>query len=113
MTIAEVHGKISEAGTNISERMEDLLTSDVFGCLRYLPPGTALLPFLRTSLSARGRVFEIEAEVVRLHASFWPWLRLPHHATCQPDVVLGLETRGSLVHLVAVEAKYFAGLSSE
>ncbi|GAI18804.1 unnamed protein product, partial [marine sediment metagenome] len=31
MTIAEIHGKISETGTNLSERMEDLLTADIMG----------------------------------------------------------------------------------
>ncbi|GAI56473.1 unnamed protein product, partial [marine sediment metagenome] len=31
MTVAEIRGKISETGSNLSERMEDLLTSDVFG----------------------------------------------------------------------------------
>ena len=30
MTVAEIHGKISETGVNLSERMEDLLTSDIF-----------------------------------------------------------------------------------
>ena len=44
MTVAEMHGKISDS--NISERMEDLLTLDVFGCLRYLstPDRSAALP---------------------------------------------------------------------
>ena len=37
MTIAEIHGKLSSSGSNISDRLEDLLTADVFGCLRYLP----------------------------------------------------------------------------
>lgn len=35
MTIAEIRGKISEIGVNLSERMEYLLTSDTFGCMRY------------------------------------------------------------------------------
>ena len=43
MTIAEIHGKISETGTNLSERMEDLLTSDIFGGMRYLPAQKALI----------------------------------------------------------------------
>ena len=51
MTIAEIRGKISETGSNLSERMEDLLTSDTFGCMRYLPPETVLIPFLNKAIS--------------------------------------------------------------
>lgn len=35
---AELRGKISQSGSNAFDRMEDLLTSDVFGRLRYVPP---------------------------------------------------------------------------
>ncbi|HDR7499589.1 hypothetical protein CN539_22140 [Bacillus toyonensis] len=35
--IAEIHGKISLDGSNLSERLEDKLTGDIFGSLRYLP----------------------------------------------------------------------------
>ena len=113
MTIAEIHGKISDAGTNLSERMEDLLTSDVFGCLRYLPPEIALLPFLQTARSIHGRDLQFGAEILRVHTSFWPWLKFSDRIPCEPDLVLGLEVESGLVHLVMVEAKYYSGLSSE
>ena len=36
MTIAELHGKLSpERPQGVNERMEDLLTSDVFGTMKY------------------------------------------------------------------------------
>ncbi|WP_179863669.1 hypothetical protein [Bacillus toyonensis] len=35
--IAEIHGKISSDSSNLSERLEDKLTGDIFGSLRYLP----------------------------------------------------------------------------
>ena len=35
MTIAELHGKISGTGKNVHDRLEDLLTSDVFGSILY------------------------------------------------------------------------------
>jgi len=113
MTIAEIHGKISEAGTNLSERMEDLLTSNVFGCMRYLPPEKALLPFLHIARSFYGNAFTITDRIVKVHYSFWPWLKSPGCIPCEPDVVLGLETEDHHVHLVLVEAKYYSGLSSE
>ncbi|MEK4246582.1 hypothetical protein MKZ20_14770 [Psychrobacillus sp. FSL K6-2684] len=35
--IAEIRGKISRSGSNLTERLEDNLTGNVFGALRYLP----------------------------------------------------------------------------
>ncbi len=113
MSIAEIRGKISETGANLSERMEDLLTSDIFGCMRYLPVQKALVPFLQIARSLHGNILTIPGEVIRVHYSFWPWLKLVGRIPCEPDVVLGLETKGSQVHLVLIEAKYYSGLSSE
>jgi len=113
MTIAEIHGKISDTGTNLSERMEDLLTSDIFGCMRYLPPDKVLLPFLHTAHSLHGNDFTIPDGIIKIHYSFWPRLELPGCTSCEPDLVLGLETDGRAVHVVSVEAKYYSGLSSE
>lgn len=113
MTIAEIHGKISGAGINLSERMEDLLTSDVFGCMRYLPADKALLPFFRKAHSLQGKDFFIPDEIIRVHYAFWPWLKTRGRKSCEPDVVIGLETESRRVHLVLVEAKYYSGLSSE
>ena len=113
MTLAEIHGKISETGTNLSERMEELLTSDIFGCVRYLLPQNVLLPFLRTARSFHGNTLTIPDTIIKVHYSFWPPLKLLGRIPCEPDVVLGLETEGSQIHLVLVEAKYYSGLSSE
>ena len=113
MSIAEIRGKISDTGSNLSERMEDLLTSDVFGCLRYLPPEVALLPYLNTARSVEGNAFQLDGRLLRLHSAFWPHLTLPDTNPCEPDVVIGLETENYLLHLVMIEAKYYSGLSSE
>ena len=113
MTIAEIRGKISDAGTNLSERMEDLLTSDVFGCMRYVPPQLALLPFLRTGRSIEGDTLAVPDRPIRVHYAFWPWISQAGRNACEPDVVIGLETEGNHVHVVLVEAKYFSGISSE
>ena len=113
MTIAEIYGKISGAGSNLSERMEDLLTSDIFGCMRYLPVDKALLPFLYTARSFQGKSFNIQDRILKTHYSFWPWLRSHDCIPCQPDVLIGLEIEGYYVHLILVEAKYYSGLSSD
>jgi hypothetical protein len=113
MTVAEIRGKISQAGTNLSERMEDLLTSDVFGCMRYLPAKKVLTPFLCRARSFHGNTLVAPSGVIRVHYSFWPWLKSPGRIPCEPDLLLGLETEDRRVHLVLVEAKYYSGLSSE
>ena len=63
--------------------------------------------------SLHGRFLKIPRDVTRVHYSFWPWLKLAGRIPCEPDVVLGLETEDSQVHLILVEAKYYYGLSSE
>ncbi len=113
MTIAEIRGKISQTGQNLSERMEDLLTSDIFGCMRYLPLQRALVPFLQTARSLHGNIVLIPGGILRTYWSFWPWLESPGRIPCEPDVIVGLETEESHVHLMLVEAKYYSGLSSE
>jgi len=42
MLQAMLHGKL----TRKEESMEDLLTSNAFGLMKYLPPEAALFPFL-------------------------------------------------------------------
>lgn len=113
MTIAELRGKISESGTNLSERMEDLLTADTFGCMRYIPPEMILLPFLSTTRSFHGSEFTVPEDIVAVHYSFWPYIRTREAIPCEPDVIIGLETRGHRIHFMLVETKYYSGLSSE
>jgi hypothetical protein len=113
MTIAEIHGKVSDAGTNLSERMEDLLTSDVFGCMRYLSPDSVLIPFLLTGRSPQGRNLIVPNRVVSVHWSFWPSIHQIESTACEPDVAIGLETDDGRTDVVFVEAKYNSGLSSE
>lgn len=113
MTIAEIHGKISETGTNLSERMEDLLTSNIFGCMRYLPAEKALVPFLNLGKSFHGNTFTCPDNISAIHYAFWPWLVMPDRIPCEPDLVIGLEIEDNSLYLVMVEAKYYSGLSSE
>ncbi len=44
--LAEIHGKISSEGSNLSERLEDQLTANVFGTSRYLPFHKGIKPIL-------------------------------------------------------------------
>lgn len=47
--IAELRGKISSTGTNLSEKLEDELTGNIFGLLRYIPFSGGLKPLLLSS----------------------------------------------------------------
>jgi hypothetical protein len=42
--IAEIENKISPTGSNLSDRLEDKLTGDVFGSLSYLPKKKEITP---------------------------------------------------------------------
>lgn len=113
MTIAEIHGKLSSSGSKMHERLEDLLTSDVFSTFRYLTPDLGLLPFLR--LVARENPESRLGEALRsleeatqgsptVQYEFWPKGTLRNR---EPDVLIIL---GKGVHqvVVNVEAKYEA-----
>lgn len=104
MTIAEIHGKISHIGSNLSDRLEDLLTSDLFGPMRYLPFEIGLKPILESAINAStGEHLLIENHDTSGHfkVSFWPQLTYS-----EPDVVI--ECCGNLIF---VEAKYLSGKS--
>ena len=102
MTIAEIRGKLSSSGSNISDRREDLLTADVFGCLRYLPFDKGF----RKILTKARRCF-IDGDVQRLcikdanrdgKVRFWPRLK-----KSEPDVLI---EHGA--HLIMIEVKYLS-----
>ncbi|MEX6702304.1 hypothetical protein ABS315_22335 [Peribacillus frigoritolerans] len=47
--LAEIHNKISQTGNNLSNRLEDKLTGDFFGAVRYLPFEIGLKHVLATA----------------------------------------------------------------
>jgi hypothetical protein len=64
MVEAELRGKLGAAGTRAHDRAEDLLTSTVFGLLRYLPLKEGLLSLLGRARPVRlgEGGFEVKAE---------------------------------------------------
>jgi len=80
MSIAELHGKISSSGTNLSDRLEDLLTADIFGPLRYLPFQDGLSHILIQAMNYHDHSFFSVVPGIRDIAPtfrFWPKLRGP------------------------------------
>jgi hypothetical protein len=119
MLMALIHKKLSWH----QENMEDILTSNVFGMLRYLPPQKVLFPFLaqaapiddeRNHPLRELRNLGLEAQV---SFSFWPGLEEERCEFAEPDVLLEVRRcqpmhatgRHRPSHLILIEAKYHAG----
>jgi len=115
MTIAELHGKLSpDAPDACHERMEDLLTSDVFGTLRYAGWAVGFGAWLRSATPAplAGLAHRPLATAVieaprRVALAFWPTLPNGREA----DVAVLVENIEGSAALFLVEAKYLSGTS--
>jgi hypothetical protein len=110
MTIAEIKGKISRSGRNLSERLEDLLTSDVFSACRYTNPNTVLAPFLNHAKRLDNKLLGhlLNKKINNAYYVFWP--QLPR---CEPDVLIAIEFLPKQFFIILVEIKYFSSKSCE
>jgi hypothetical protein len=109
--LAEIYGKISSTGSNLSDRLEDQLTGDVFGTLRYIDPQTGLLPFLVSSYCLTNvgqRVHPNFSNATIKQILFWPWI-----VEAEPDVLIELAEDGVQGLVILIEAKYYSPLSSD
>lgn len=104
--LAEIHGKISRTGSNLSERLEDELTGNVFGNLRYLPFNIGLKQILCNALfpeNIRDMIYQVNACNWSENIEFWPYDR-------EGELDAYIEF-GDLV--IGIEAKYKSGISSD
>lgn len=113
MTIAELHGKLSSTGSNAHDRREDLLTSDVFGTLRYLPPRSGIIPFLclameKTAPQSARDLNDMDDEAIAVRYGFWPHGRATGR---EPDVVIEISTPSGPAFAFTIESKYESGPS--
>jgi len=107
--IAEIHNKISSSGSNLHDRLEDQLTGDIFGTLRYVPfeEGMAhLLSAIKFSLLDEEIKLRISAATQDLRwgnaeIEFWPRCK-----EGEPDVMLCSDDTA-----VCIEVKYHSALS--
>jgi len=115
MTIAELHGKLNpERPQGISERMEDLLTSDVFGTMRYAGWDNGFIDWIKKAEAAPvspaapsiSSLFG-NSGVSQVYYKFWPLLSNGR----EPDLALLVMFEGQDFLLIVVEAKYFSGTS--
>lgn len=113
MTIAELHGKLNPDRPNgAHERMEDLLTSDVFGTMKYVGWQHGFINWLRSAQSPDGKYFAEDVlpvdDIIKCaRFMFWPLLKNNR----EPDVLIGFETERGEIFQLMIEAKYFSGAS--
>lgn len=107
--ISEIKGKISSSGSNLNDRLEDKLTGDFFGTLRYLPFEQGLKGILEQVEFADEKDRRNWEKILngqsgfKLEYKFWP-----HHTKGEIDLLLEFEDI-----LVGIEVKYMSDISSE
>jgi len=104
--IAEIKGKISRSGSNLSEKLEDELTGNIFGNLRYLLFSEVLKPIFVNGIypqSVAKRFEKINEEYWADKIEFWP-----QHNYGELDAYIEFDDIA-----VGIEAKYTSSLSSD
>lgn len=109
MIPALVHGKLPSD----QENLEDLLTSNVFGCLRYLPYAAGLYRFLSFADDpAFVDALPRPSEELEVEYRFWPWLDSGDGVGCEPDVLVSFRRAGVVEANLLIEAKHLSKKSS-
>ena len=104
--IAEIKGKLWQTGHNLNEMLEDNLTGNFFGALRYIPFDLAL----RNILSAGVYPSKVGDLIGEISADFWSdkiefW---PYDKEGEIDALLNFDDT-----IIGIEVKYASGLSSD
>ena len=114
--VEEFYGKISRSGSNLSDSLEDKLTGDFFGTLRYMDFCDGLQPILCGALrKSEKQQAESQAAIQLIenvnctnirdeeHIKFWP-----KHDLGELDVLLNFDNC-----CIGIEVKLHSGLSSD
>jgi hypothetical protein len=109
MIPALLKGKLSRE----QENMEDLLTSTVFGVLRYVPYASGLYKLLEHVDNQEFlRALPSPNEAVDVHYDFWPALTAEESAACEPDLIITLVSSHAATIKILVEVKHLSEKSS-
>ncbi len=114
--VEEFYGKISRSGSNLSDSLEDKLTGDFFGTLRYMDFCDGLQPVLCGALRKSEKQQAESKAAIQLienvnctnirdeeHIKFWP-----KHDLGELDVLLEFDNC-----YIGIEVKFQSGLSSD
>lgn len=103
--IAEIKKKISQNGSNLTERLEDNLTGNFFGVMRYIPFNNGLKQILLKYLypsELRDKLLQIDVDYWSNYIEFWPYDK-----EGEIDVLIELPTI-----TIGIEVKYLSRLLS-
>jgi hypothetical protein len=106
---AQLRGKL----TREEEDMEDLLTSNVFGAMKYVPIEEGLKRLLLSCEDAKGKPPITSNQIlINSQYEFWPSINETDCIGCEPDVLVNLKSSTSEKFVVFIEAKYLSEKSS-
>lgn len=110
MLAAQLRGKL----TRKEEDLEDLLTSNVFGSIKYTPNEKGLIPLLSAAEDENGLNPLIRLpNISDVTYEFWPYLNDRKGNAREPDVLIHITHETKQRTIILVEAKYQSGKSSE
>lgn len=95
------------------DRLEDVLTADVFGAYRYLPNNLGLLPFILNGVDENGNTLTEFFESLEIDIESLPYARILFWPTLtddkEPDLLIMLgDTSESFSVALLVEAKFYS-----
>lgn len=109
MIMAELHGKLSEEASSLEAR-EDILTSNVFQCLRYLEPEYGLVPILNAIFKDNHIPKNLDPlNYWNIEYFFWP---VGTRKKREPDLLICLKSE-SEKYAIVIEAKFHSGPSNK
>jgi hypothetical protein len=110
LLITEIKGKISTTGSNLNDRLEDELTGDLFGSLRYISFNKVMKNILLKTKVLREGFSNVLDDINRLDIDYWNrniqfW---PYDSLGELDVLLEFENI-----VIGIEVKLYSRLSSD
>lgn len=106
IVIAEINGKISSSGSNLNDRLEDDLTGNIFGTLRYMSFNHGLKQILMQGIYPKNLssvIKNVDEEEWNQFIEFWPYDK-----EGEIDALINFNDI-----IIGIEVKYLSGLSSD
>ncbi|WP_240035120.1 nuclease-related domain-containing protein [Neobacillus notoginsengisoli] len=107
--MAEIYSKISKSGSNLSERLEDKLTGDFFGTIRYLPFELGLKQVLTTTDFTHKQAEQKWMKFIEKEKGFATQIEFWYRDD-EGEIDLLITTEKMII---GIEVKYLSGISSE
>ncbi len=109
--IADIKGKLARDGSNLHERVEDNLTGNVFGALRYVPSSLGFVPIFRRAVwECVPSVADRFRHCIDTMTSTQPEVKFWHTLGDEGEIDVLIETPNCVL---GIEVKLDSGLSSD